>query len=496
MSQTTASPSVALHDSLDHPIVDGDGHWVEFSAAIRDFVRDIGGPSLADRFANTRVVKDFDAGSAGLESRATTEDRRDSWINRSTFWGFPTKNTRDRATSMLPALIYERLDEMGIDVSIMYPSLALTFPVIRDPELRQVACRAFNTYAIEAFRPYSDRLIPVAVIPMETPGEAIAELEHAITNLGFKAAVLQQWSNRGVAKIERQYPDLAGLVQRPDFYGLDSEFDYDPVWAKCVELGIPANFHAIGSAGTTLMRGSISNSIFNRLGMFQTLHARTTAAMFLGGVTRRFPTLNIGLLEGGVAWATSLYADLVGLWSKRNVDAIGRLDPQNLDRDELLALIKRHGDDRTVGRLGEIASAFATNGERLQEIDEFENLGVSRAEDLEALFSDRFYFGCEGDDPLTALAYRSEFLPFESPLRPFYGSDISHWDVVDMAEALHEAHEGVDDGLLTPEQFRAFAFENPVRLHGGMNPDFFRGTIVESAAAKALANLELSKPRA
>lgn len=63
-----------------------------------------------------------------------------------------------------------------------------------------------------------------------------------------------------------------------------------------------------------------------------------------------------------------------------------------------------------------------------------------------------------------------------------------------MAEALHEAHEGVDDGLITPTQFRAFAFENPVQLHGGMNPDFFRGTIVENAAAKYLANNPVTTP--
>lgn len=491
MSKPSPSRSTTLHESLDHPIVDGDGHWVEFSSAIRDFVRDIGGPTLADQFANTRVVKDFDAGAMGAESRATTEDRRESWINRATFWGFPTKNTRDRATSLLPALIYERLDEMGIDVSVMYPSLALTFPVIRDPELRQVACRAFNTYASEVFRPYADRLIPVAVIPMETPEEAIAELEHAITHLGFKAAVLQQWSARGIDKFQQNYPDLpSGLIHRPDFYGLDSAFDYDPVWAKCVELGIPANFHGIGSGGTTLMRGSISNSIFNRIGMFPTLHSRTTAAMFLGGVTRRFPTLNIGLLEGGVSWATSLFADLVGLWGKRNIEAIGRLDPKNLDRDELLALINAYGDDRTVGRLDEITAMFTPNGTRLQEIDEFTALGVSGEAQLEALFCDRFYFGCEGDDPMTSLAFRSELLPFGSTLRAFYGSDISHWDVASMADALHEAHEGVDDGLLSPAQFRAFAFENPVQLHGGMNSDFFRGTRVEAQAAEVLGALE------
>ena len=35
--------------------------------------------------------------------------------------------------------------------------------------------------------------------------------------------------------------------------------------------------------------------------------------------------------------------------------------------------------------------------------------------------------------------------------------------------------------------FRDFAFANAVRLHGGMNPGFFKGTVVEKATADLLA---------
>ena len=41
----------------------------------------------------------------------------------------------------------------------------------------------------------------------------------------------------------------------------------------------------------------------------------------LGGVSKRFPTLNFGFLEGGVAWAADLYAGLVG-WLTLN-ESIG-----------------------------------------------------------------------------------------------------------------------------------------------------------------------------
>ena len=66
-------------------------------------------------------------------------------------------------------------------------------------------------------------------------------------------------------------------------------------------------------------------------------------------------------------------------------------------------------------------------------------------------------------------------------------SDLSHWDVPDMRKILREAHELVDDGLISPEEFRAFGADNCIRLHGQMNPRFFAGTVVERYAASVLS---------
>jgi len=52
---------------------------------------------------------------------------------------------------------------------------------------------------------------------------------------------------------------------------------------------------------------------------------------------------------------------------------------------------------------------------------------------------------------------------------------------------LTEAWELVEDGLICEADFHDFVFGNPVRLWAGNNPDFFKGTVVESAARAALA---------
>ena len=64
----------------------------------------------------------------------------------------------------------------------------------------------------------------------------------------------------------------------------------------------------------------------------------------LGGVLQRFPELRFGMLEGGVAWACNLLADMVGHWEKRHDGAMrANLDPVNLDKAQLAELLRQYG---------------------------------------------------------------------------------------------------------------------------------------------------------
>tara|TARA_A100001037_G_scaffold263897_1_gene254384 strand:+ start:6827 stop:7039 length:213 start_codon:yes stop_codon:yes gene_type:complete len=63
-----------------------------------------------------------------------------------------------------------------------------------------------------------------------------------------------------------------------------------------------------------------------------------------------------------------------------------------------------------------------------------------------------------------------------------------------MAGILAEAWEMVEDGRADESGFRDFTFANPVSLHAGMNPNFFKGTIVEDAVDTFLAEEATSKP--
>ena len=293
---------------------------------------------------------------------------------------------------------------------------------------------------------------------------------------------------RPLGDLDEVDPALARRFGWLDTLGLDSAHDYDPVWARCVELGVAPTFHT-GSRRYGL-RTSPSNFVFNHIGHFAAASEAVCKALYLGGVTRRFPALRVAFLEGGVGWACQLLSDLVGHWEKRNLEALEATRPDNLRVEELVELtasLRRRGDgrgDRGSGRADGRARMDLVGG--VADLDDFAACGVRGPEDVVGLFVDNFYFGCEADDRMNAWAFDRGHNPGGSQLKAIFGSDIGHFDVLDMAEVLGEAYELVEDELIDHDDFRRFVFENPARLWAEANPDFFRGTAVEGAVAELL----------
>ena len=487
------SRSAAIRSRLGHPVVDADGHWIETAPVIRsfflDYVRDQGGPALMARFEAAGGI-DYDETVLRPWSRLGEAERAAHWTTRPPWWTLPAANTLDRATAHLPRLLASRLDEFGIDFAVLYPSRLLTTPAIKDDELRQIACRALNAYHAEIYAPFADRMTPVALVPTHTPEEAVAELEHAVRSLGMKAAMINGIVHRSIGggrgSTDASLPNWgSGSGERIDPLGLDSEYDYDRLWTACGELGVAPASHTPGMGWGS--RRSISSYVYNHVGSFGASMEAFCKALFLGGVTRRFPTLCFGLLEGGVSWAAQLYADLVGHWEKRNREAIRRLDPTTIDAPQLAELFARYGDGRFAIDPALIRDAVTRLEPEPPALDEFAACGLEKVDDFRARFVERFYFGCEADDALVATAFDTRLLPLGARLNAMFSSDIGHWDVPDMSDVLGEAYELVERGVLGEADFRDFVFGHPVRFYTSANPHFFRGTRVEREAAALIA---------
>jgi len=156
----SSSKSAAVRARLQHPVIDGDGHWLEPLPIFLDYLKDVAGQSVVDKFVKrAKDVTWYDL---------APEERMRRRLHRPTWWGEPA-STLDRATAMIPRLFYERLDAIGLDFCVLYTSLGLFFIGNPDEEIRRATARAVNRMNAELFKPYAHRITPAAVVPVHTP---------------------------------------------------------------------------------------------------------------------------------------------------------------------------------------------------------------------------------------------------------------------------------------------------------------------------------------
>ena len=161
-------------------------------------------------------------------------------------WGRQSTNTRDRATAMMPRMLYDRLDELGIDFGIVYPTAGLGIPRIADDETRRAVIRGFNIVTADYFK------------ELERPADPGRGHSGAHAGGGDRRARIRHQSSSaprsacsaaacaGHCRPRRGRPRNRPLCAGFDQLGIDSDHDYDPVWQKCRELGIAPTFHTGG----------------------------------------------------------------------------------------------------------------------------------------------------------------------------------------------------------------------------------------------------------
>jgi predicted TIM-barrel fold metal-dependent hydrolase len=416
----------------------------------------------------------------------TLEERRVGGILPNS-WHVPA-STEYYATVTSPKRYYERLPEAGIDFAVLYPTFGNALMQLQNDEQRVGLCRLYNQFVAEQYAPYQDRFTVASLVPMHTPEEGVASLEF-IKSLGAKVALMPSHIHRDTnggrladdewSDVRISQWDTRGWL---DTFGVDSLYDYDPVWAKAIELQLPMAAHTAGIGNSD--HASISNFVFNQIGHFAAAGAALAKSLFLDGVTARFPDFRLALQEGGVAIGVQVYISLVTNWQKRSGEAIKGLNPENLDKQRLVDLMVEADPRRAKYTPDQLAGQLSGTMKRVR--DDYERANITSAEDIRDRFVTNFVWGCEADDPLVGVSFDSRVTPLGAQVPAIFASDLGHWDVPEFDEPLEEAYELVEKGILDEAQLRTFVFENPLKFYGSLNPDFFTGTVLEQEAAAEL----------
>ncbi len=451
-----------IKQRISHPIIDSDAHIIEYLPDVKARLRRLAGPAVANRL--DRIYSNLENAT-----RLPIAVRRSLGMARAPWWNYPAANALDRATASLPRLLHRRLDEFGIDVAVVYPSYFIQFPTSDDEEFRRAGCRATNQHLADTFADVGDRLIPVGAIPMHTPDEALAEMQYLVEDLGMRAVVLP-----GSVVRRDEVTNHVWL----DTFGLDSEFDYDPVWKYLEEHGLAATFHSAGMGWGS--RASVTNYMHNHVGHFAAAGEAILRSLLFSGVPNRFPTLRFAFLEGGASWAASLFNDFSGHFAKRRATAIGHFDPRHLDIEVVRSLFIEFGTNCVLEAMAEFDGSLAPLSQQVSSpSDDFARSGFESSEEIRKVFEDQMFFGCEADDRMNIVGSEQWTGAIGARIRTILGSDIGHWDVADCRMILSEAYEMVEAGCISHEDFEAMTYHNPVSLWTGNCPDFFRGTALE-----------------
>lgn len=176
------------------------------------------------------------------------------------------------------------MDDHGIDVAVVYPSLCLGWHNECDDALLAAAyCRVYNDWLTDACAVVAERVLPVAMVPLLDVAAGVAEL-HRACDLGARGLYLNPVPMNGIS------------------YGDEV---YDPLWAACEERGIPVTLHVSNTplhAGRRFVETSFEKNSWFMMMMYTTDCQIALTSMFAGGLFDRFPELSVGVVETGCGW--------------------------------------------------------------------------------------------------------------------------------------------------------------------------------------------------
>ena len=208
-----------------------------------------------------------------------------------------------------PAPRLALMDELGVDRTLMFPTLAslLEERMRDDPELTHAAIHSLNEWLYEEWGfNYENRIFTVPIVTLPIVEKAIEELEWVLER-GAKTVLI------------RPAPVPA--------YGGSRSFgfpEFDPFWQAVVDADILVSMHSSDSGYARYQSDwtGPEEMLPFRLDTFRAMSVGkrpiedTMAAFVCHGVLARFPDLRVASIEAGGSWVRSFLEHLSDTYKK------------------------------------------------------------------------------------------------------------------------------------------------------------------------------------
>ncbi|MEX0805850.1 MAG: amidohydrolase family protein [Candidatus Binatia bacterium] len=174
------------------------------------------------------------------------------------------------------------MDQEGIDVAVVFPSLGLSFNGIENKDLGVAIHRAYNNYLADYCSADPKRIKGAAALPLQDPPAAAEELKRCVRDLKMVGAFLApHWMEKT----------------------LDSA-DYHPIYRAAEDLGVPILVHATTGTSVSPAAGAarFDNFWYTHLLSHPFEQMIAMACFMAGGILETFPNLKVAFLESGAGW--------------------------------------------------------------------------------------------------------------------------------------------------------------------------------------------------
>lgn len=220
----------------------------------------------------------------------------------------------------------KHMDELGIDIQVLYPSLFLR-PLTGRPEVELALCKSYNRWVAEIWRKGESRLRWVALLPLMSMDKALVEARLAKDN-GACGLFM-----RGLVDNRR--------LTDPYFF---------PLYEEASRLNLPICVHA--STGNfdwvELFQGESGFSRF-KLPVLSAFHS-----IVFDGIPDKFPKVRFGFIEVRAQWVPYMVVELAkrfeqkGTGVSKDILRRMRLYVACQTDDDLPYILKYSGEDNIV----------------------------------------------------------------------------------------------------------------------------------------------------
>jgi len=203
----------------------------------------------------------------------------------------------------------ELMDELGIERTLMFPTLASLIEerMRDDPELIHAVIHSLNEWLHETWSfNHRDRIFTTPVITLPIVDKAIEELNWCVER-GARAVLIRP----------APVPGHGGSRS----FGLP---EFDPFWARVVETGVLVALHSSDSGYSRYANEweggkreflPFAPDVFRMVADWRPIQD-SVAALVCHGALSRFPDLKIAVIENGSSWVAPLLATFADLYKK------------------------------------------------------------------------------------------------------------------------------------------------------------------------------------